>query len=270
MYIYICGKLFSLINLSQLFIYLTHSLSLSLLLAGGKSQQLPYFTVNPESVAVEGSVIVELKCELNDYTNITIQWMVNDTVVNVSNSNYAYNGNNLVISNFDNNLNGQYTCLAVNDNWTLRSSTADVRRAFLETSHKDYDILEITVPLNSEVIIPCNVVYNGYPLSDIEYEWKALLAGGNELDEDSYSVADDEAFNVFHVSNNGTMVIAKVNVPEQYQCTIELGGTSIHYRVRLLVDGTQSDNFPHIIFPPENMTGNVGDTILFDCIAGGE
>ena len=265
----------------SIYLFLSNSLfspsifSLLLLLFSGDSQPaLPYFTANPASIAVEGS-IVSLQCDLSDSAdNITVKWSVNNTELTVPAGNYAYGTNyELVISNFDDSLNGNYTCIAMTESWILRSATADVRKSFITANYDDAGIFEIHVTAqdNSELIIPCDPNYTGYPLDEVTFTWEALGSGADETNENNYIKSGTDARNKFRVSSNGTMVIANVMEDETYQCTIDIDTNEIYYRVKVVVEESPSStNIPHIVFPPENVIANVGETVIFDCIAGGE
>ena len=167
----------------------------------------------------------------------------------------------MVISNFDGELNGNYTCLASNGDWTLRSATAEIRLKFIK-SPNDGGTTSASAMQDHLLAVDCIPEYSAYPMDEISFNWdKKFGSGYISLDNSNNPV----------VSSNGTLYLLRVTAAEEYRCKISNDGETISHNTQVSVTSPISPPpGAHIINAPQDVIANEGDTVSFHCIAGGE
>ena len=214
--------------------------------------------------AVEEESAVTLDCVLSTSSyNITIQWMVNST--QLTSEPHEVSGNTYTIPNFNENANGGYYCLATNGDWVLRSSTAVVRVAVLESPY-DGGTETVFAEENSVVSINCIPDYTVYPLGNIDIEWRYVI--GQSL----FDLVDDQN-NMPIAADNGTLILRELTEPGKYLCRIRHSQydtiPSITYTTVVNINGEGPVSDPHIIIKPQDMVVEALGSVIFTCIAVG-
>lgn len=226
------------------------------------SQTLPEFTTHPSSKAVEEGTDVTLSCTIDNSDGITIQWIVNETLLDPPNGSYSLSGDSLEISDFNEALSGNYSCLATNGNWTIRSAPADVRMVFLESN---YDGLkgDITVKLNDVAVINCIPEYFTHFNSEPELTWLLKLS-------ENTNVAITSSLNNPRTGINGSLYLLSVTQDETYICRLldpQIG--TIEYTTELRIEGSVQAPPLILLSSPQNVLINEEEDAKFECIIGG-
>ena len=226
------------------------------------SQTLPEFTTHPSSEAVEEGTDVTLSCTIDNSDGITIQWIVNETLLDPPNGSYSLSEDSLEISDFNEALNGNYSCLATNGNWTVRSAPADVRMAFLESMYNG-EKGDITVKLNDVAVINCIPEYSTHFNSEPELTWLLKLS-------ENTNVAITSSLNNPRTGINGSLYLLSVTQEETYICRLldpQIG--AIQYTTELHIEGSVQAPPLILLSSPQNALINEEGDAKFECIIGG-
>ena len=171
-------------------------------------------------------------------------------------------GQSLTISSITFNMEGNYSCLVSNGNWTLTSKYATVRLQYF-SSNSDGGSTTITVKRNDYVVIDCIPNYESYPEPvTSDFIWIIARSSiGNDFENSKNNV---------DMGSNGNLYLRRVVREEEYECRLSIDSKTIKHTTTVNITGlTDPPPGPVIITQPQSVIVNTGDRVIMNCIAAG-
>ena len=221
-------------------------------------------SLHPSNIITTKGSTVTLSCILDTTENVTYKWAVNGSVLTLPDGSYStgQGGQSLTISSITFNMEGNYSCLVSNGNWTLTSKYATVRLRYL-SSNSDRGFTNITVKQNEYVVIDCIPDYESYP-EPITSDFSWIIAGsstGNDF---------ENSFNSVDMGSKGNLYLRKVIKTETYECRLSFGSETIKHTTIVTMSGLiDPPPGPVIITQPQSVIVNNGDRVIMNCIGAG-
>ena len=171
-------------------------------------------------------------------------------------------GQSLTISSITFNMEGNYSCLVSNGNWTLTSKYATVRLKYL-SSNSDGGSTTITVKENDYVVFDCIPDYESYPEPDTSnFGW--IIAGSSTLND------FDNSYNNVDMGSKGNLYLRRVITTETYTCRLSFNSKTIEHTTIVNISGLiNPPPGPLIITQPQSVIVNNGDRVIMNCIGAG-
>lgn len=238
------------------------------------SQSLPHVTISPSAdTALSSSSSIRLDCITNTTSNLSYQWMCNGNIVLPSSDVSILPNNSLLISEFEEEHNGNYSCKVTNGNWTLVSHTVLVSLAYIASTQNAL-IVQKNVTMNSYTTLPCLPSYTGYPLHKLSPLWYVFdLADTNNPPNPKYliSVGNVHLENNAIVGGNGDLYLRKATTSRIYDCRLTNSITQSyqHHTTVVNVVGNITEPNPTPLAVPTDVTVAEGDRASMNCIASG-
>ena len=184
-------------------------------------------SLHPSNIITTKGSTVTLSCILDTTENVTYKWAVNGSVLTLPDGSYStgQGGQSLTISSITFNMEGNYSCLVSNGNWTLTSKYATVRLRYL-SSNLDGGYTTITVKRNEYVVIDCIPDYESYPEPFIsDFIW--FIAGSQIVNN------FDNSDNKIDMGSKGNLYLRRVITAETYRCKLSFGSEFIEHTTKV-------------------------------------
>ena len=199
--------------------------------------------------------------------------MCNGNIVLPSSDVSILPNNSLLISEFEEEHNGNYSCKVTNGNWTLVSHTVLVSLAYIASTQNAL-IVQKNVTMNSYTTLPCLPSYTGYPLHKLSPLWYVFdLADTNNPPNPKYliSVGNVHLENNAIVGGNGDLYLRKATTSRIYDCRLTNSITQSyqHHTTVVNVVGNITEPNPTPLAVPTDVTVAEGDRASMNCIASG-
>ena len=220
-------------------------------------------SLHPSNIITTKGSTVTLSCILDTTENVTYKWALNGSVLTLPDGSYStgQGGQSLTISSITFNMEGNYSCLVSNGNWTLTSKYATVRLQYL-SSNSDGEPTTITVKENEYIVIDCIPDYESYP-EPVTSNFGWIIAGSSTVND------FENSFNNVDMGSKGNLYLRRVTTAETYTCRLSFGSKFIEHTTKVNISGLTTPPGPVIITQPQSVIVNNGDRVIMNCIGAG-